>query len=121
MHVLKVDVKSDAATYNNGVSAVQNRGHGFGLPAVITCCQLKRLGSHHAHPHPQLTLRLFCLRRHYRYDVAEEQRQSDHPCATQFDIPTTIMSNKPDKSSFLRAEAELVLDLVGGSVHEVVT
>ena len=30
------------------------------------------------------------------------------------------MSNKPDKSSFLRAESELVLDLVSGIVHGVV-
>ena len=41
---------------------------------------------------------------------------SDHTCTAR--IPTAIMSNKPDKSSFLRAESELILDLVSKGVRQ---
>jgi hypothetical protein len=48
--------------------------------------------------------------------ITSDVQQSDRSLATW--VPATIMSNKPDKSSFLRAESELILDLVSGSVRE---
>ena len=54
------------------------------------------------------------------HDAREQHLEYDrNSSATQINTPTT-MSNKPDKSSFLRSESELALDLVSRSVREAV-